>query len=103
MARRYNRMALELLRAGADVNGVTREGSWGGDRSVLMFALGVDDSILYERSTPPKIDLKLLEELIKAGGDVTYVNKHGASPLSLARRKKNTRIIGLLKRHGAVA
>ena len=74
VSRRYNEMAIALIEAGADVNAVTSEKSWGGDRTVLMFALGTEDSIHYERSRPPKIDINLIRLLLEKGADAAYRN-----------------------------
>lgn len=100
VSQRFNEMAYLLIDAGADANAVTSQKSWGGDRNVLMFALGIEDSYWYERSTPPKIDTGLIERLLEKGADANYKNKAGITPLHLARQKK-LRIIGLLKKYGA--
>jgi len=100
VSQRDNEMAYALIEAGADANAVTNEKSWGGDRNVLMFALGTEDFFRYERSRPPKVDLQLIERLLEKGADANYTNKAGMTPLSLARNKK-IRVIGLLKKYGA--
>lgn len=102
VSRRHNEVAFLLILHGADVNAVTKERSWGMDRTVLMFALGTEDPFIYERSRPPRIHLDLIKHLLEKGADPNYKSKAGITPLKLARQTKNSKLIGLLKKFGAV-
>lgn len=94
-AGRKSETAKVLIEAGADVNAVTRPGSWGGDRTVLMFALGIEDGMRYVRCAPPAIDPGLIELLLRKGADPRYDSTSGITALELARRKRDRRLTRL--------
>lgn len=64
----------------------------------LLCALGCFDGYQYERSRPPKPNLQLIEALLNRGADPAVRSGLGQSPLELARSKRNTRLVGLIKR-----
>lgn len=93
LRRHYDDVARTLIEAGADVNrrGLERA-------TPLLCALGYFDWFEYERSRPPKANLELIELLLDRGADLGAESEHGQTPLGLARAKRNTRLIGLIKR-----
>ena len=91
-----------MIEAGADANAVTAKGSWGGDLSVPMFALGAEDGYLYERYAPPPIDPDLIALLIQKGAGIDDTNRSGISPMRLAEAKKHRAVLKLLKSATAV-
>jgi ankyrin repeat protein len=95
LKRHHTEIAKLLIHAGADVNAkyVT---SFTGDVTILMGAIGYFDPLEYERSTPPKPDVELINLLIQKGADPTYTNKRGYTAMKLAKRKGYKKIYRIL-------
>ena len=90
----YDEIARLLLAAGADVNQAGMDGA-----TPLLYALGCFDDLVYDRSAPPKINRSLIQLLLEMGADPAMPPAFKPTALDLARRSRNTRLIGLIKKH----
>ncbi len=86
-------IAQRLIEAGADVNQRGYQGA-----TPLLYALGCLDDLTYERSVPPKVNLPLIRLLLEKGADPSVRPAFDQTALDLARKTRNTRLIGLIKR-----
>ncbi|WP_218673723.1 ankyrin repeat domain-containing protein, partial [Candidatus Entotheonella palauensis] len=87
-----NEIAKRLIEAGADV----RQGGMSG-APPLHYALGRFDDWVYERSRPPKVNRSLIELLLEKGADPSEPLGLSPTALDLARKTRNTQLIGLIK------
>ncbi len=87
-------VARRLIEAGADVN---QSGLYGA--TPLLYALGCFDDLIYERGVPPKINLSLIRLLLEKGADASVQPQFNQTALDLARKTRNTRLIGLIKKY----
>lgn len=78
-----------LLAAGADVRDKGRTGR----KALLYYLLNVPQQ--------KTVDPELIRRLVKAGADVNASGKYGETPLSLAKRSGDAKIIKLLEAAGA--
>lgn len=90
VSRRQEALTWKLLEQGADLMARTPHGT------VLMYALGLQDSWIYERSRPPKISTPLIRSLIQRGADLSDVGTN--TPLQLAERQGLKQIVAMLKK-----
>ncbi|PON14493.1 hypothetical protein C2W62_28765 [Candidatus Entotheonella serta] len=90
----HDEVAQLLIEAGADINQRGYQGA-----TPLLYALGCLDDLVYERSVPPKVNLSLIRLLLEKGADPSVQPKFNQTALDLARKTRNTRLIGLIKKH----
>lgn len=109
----FDAMTKELIRAGADVNAMSDDGSplisgilcWSVPRIRVLLAAGADPNRVTKVSfdgckgvtAVHLADEHILEALLDGGGDPNVLAGDGTTPLALAMRRENKETVRLLK------
>lgn len=91
LARRQYTLSKMLIAAGADLQARDHQGT------VLMYALGIIDGYLYERSRPPKISTPFIRWLLLQGVALDRYD-YPSSPAQLAQKKGLKQIAVMLRK-----